>query len=94
MERNLALVQRLESAAARLGCTPAQLALAWVLARGNDVIPIPGTKRVRYVEENAAAASVALTPADVAELDAAFPPDGAAGDRYNETMERLVDRSR
>src|SRR5580765_8226885 len=97
---NLALIQRLETMAQRgpgpsgpgSRCTPAQLALAWLLAKGNDVVPIPGTKRVKYVEENVAAASMELTEAEVDELEATFTPDAAAGDRYNEAMGRLVDR--
>jgi aryl-alcohol dehydrogenase-like predicted oxidoreductase len=101
LDSNLALVQRLEAmASSRLGpsgpnsrCTPAQLALAWLLAKGPDVVPIPGTKRVKYVEENAGAADVHLTAQEVAELEATFTPDAAAGERYTEAMGRLVDRS-
>jgi aryl-alcohol dehydrogenase-like predicted oxidoreductase len=70
-----------EIAAAR-GCSPAQIALAWVLAKGDDVVPIPGTKRRRYLEENAAAVDVRLEPADLASLDEAFPRGAAAGERY------------
>jgi aryl-alcohol dehydrogenase-like predicted oxidoreductase len=91
---NLTLVTRLETVAARKQCSPAQLALAWLLAKGNDIVPIPGTKRVKYVEENTAAADVNLTAADVADLEATFTPDAAAGNRYNEAMGRLVDTSR
>ena len=93
-DRNLALVARLEAMAQKKRCTPAQLALAWLLAKGDDIVPIPGTKRVKYVEENAGAASVQLTAAEVAELESTFTPDAAAGDRYNEAMGRLIDRSR
>ncbi len=82
LERNLAIVAVVESFAAEKGVTPAQLALAWVMARGEDVVPIPGTKRLRYLDENLAAAAVKLTAADVARLDAAVPPGMAAGDRY------------
>jgi len=92
LDRNLALVKTLESMAARKRCTPAQLALAWLLAKGSDIVPIPGTKRVKYVEENAAAADVALSAADVEELERTFTPDAPAGDRYNESMARLIDR--
>ena len=92
LDRNLVLVQRLEGMAASKRCTPAQLALAWLLAKGNDIVPIPGTKRVKYVEENAAAASIQLTKAEVDELETTFTPAAAAGDRYNEAMGRLVDR--
>ena len=93
LDHNVALVQRLEAMAATKRCTPAQLALAWLLAKGNDIVPIPGTKRVKYVEENAGAAAIELTKGDVAELEATFTPAAAAGDRYTEAMGRLVDRS-
>jgi aryl-alcohol dehydrogenase-like predicted oxidoreductase len=63
-------------------CTPAQLALAWVLARGEDVVPIPGTKRRTYLEDNVGALDVELTPDDLEQLDREFPPGVAAGDRY------------
>ena len=82
LRRNLDLVERVQEIAAEKGCTPAQLALAWVLSRGDDVVPIPGTKRRSYLEENAAAVDVALTDADVARLEAAFPVGVAQGDRY------------
>jgi aryl-alcohol dehydrogenase-like predicted oxidoreductase len=80
--RNVALVTRIEQLARAKGCTPSQLALAWVLAQGDDIVPIPGTKRVRYLEENAAAAAVRLTAAELAAIDAASPKNVAAGDRY------------
>ena len=73
---------RVEEIAAEKGVTPGQLALAWVLAQGDDVVPIPGTKRRAYLEENAAAADVELTDDDLRRLDEAFPPGAAAGDRY------------
>jgi aryl-alcohol dehydrogenase-like predicted oxidoreductase len=81
-QRNRDLAERVQELAAQKGCTPAQLALAWVLARGDDVVPIPGTKRRRYLEDNAGASDVELSADDLAELDAVFPPDAAAGDRY------------
>jgi aryl-alcohol dehydrogenase-like predicted oxidoreductase len=81
-DRNLRVVERLEEIARAVGCTPAQLALAWVLAQGEDVIPIPGTKRVKYLEENAAAADIRLTPLQLTRLDEAAPPGIAAGARY------------
>ena len=90
--RNLALVRTFTSKAEALGCTPAQLALAWVLAKGGDLVPIPGTKRVSCVDDDMAAASVTLSAADVEALDAAFPPGAASGDRYNAAMASLVDR--
>ncbi|MGV9771289.1 aldo/keto reductase [Streptosporangium sp. NPDC003464] len=80
--RNEELVSEVRRIADEVGCTPAQLSLAWLLTRGEDVIPIPGTKRLRYLEENAAAADVTLTPGQLAELDAAVPAGAALGDRY------------
>jgi aryl-alcohol dehydrogenase-like predicted oxidoreductase len=81
-EQNLVIVDNLRELAARLDVTPAQLALAWVLHRGPDVVPIPGTKRVRYLEENLSALDVTLSADDLAELDAVVPDGGAAGARY------------
>jgi aryl-alcohol dehydrogenase-like predicted oxidoreductase len=81
-QRNLDLVERVQELAASKGCTPGQLALAWALSRGDDVVPIPGTKRRSYLEENAAADDVELSADELADLDAIFPPDVAAGDRY------------
>ncbi len=80
--RNLALVDRVRELASAKGCTPGQLALAWVLSRGDDVVPIPGTKRRTYLEENVAAAEVVLGPDDLGLIDEVFPPDAAAGTRY------------
>ena len=80
--KNIALVTRIEQLARAKGCTPSQLALAWVLAQGDEIVPIPGTKRVRYLEENAAAADVRLTAAELAAIDAASPKNVAAGERY------------
>jgi aryl-alcohol dehydrogenase-like predicted oxidoreductase len=80
--KNLELVARIEELARAKQCTPSQLALAWVLAQGRDIVPIPGTKRVRYLEENAAAAAVTLSTADLDAIDAAFPKGATAGDRY------------
>jgi aryl-alcohol dehydrogenase-like predicted oxidoreductase len=82
LKRNLALVDRVREIAGRVGCTPVQLALAWLLAQGEDIIPIPGTKRIKYLEENAAAADIGLDQDTVAELSAAVPQGAAAGDRY------------
>ena len=81
-ERNIELVHELERMAADKGCTAAQLALAWVLAQGEDVVPIPGTKHVRYLEENVGAVEVELTGDELRILDEAFPAGAAAGDRY------------
>ncbi|MBA3782403.1 MAG: aldo/keto reductase [Nocardioides sp.] len=84
LDANLALVDRIGEIATAKGCTPGQLALAWVLAQGDDVVPIPGTKRVKYLEENVAAADVTLTADDLAALDAAVPRDAVAGARYGD----------
>ncbi len=81
-QRNLDLVARVEEIAAEKGRTPAQIALAWVLSRGDDVVPIPGTKRRRYLEENAEAADVELTDEELERLGQAFPQGAAAGERY------------
>jgi aryl-alcohol dehydrogenase-like predicted oxidoreductase len=82
IEANLGLVRRVDELAKDKGTTPAQLALAWVLSRGDDVIPIPGTKRRSYLEQNAAATEVELSPADLEEIEDAVPKGAAAGDRY------------
>jgi aryl-alcohol dehydrogenase-like predicted oxidoreductase len=78
--------------ARRKDATPAQVALAWLLHKGDDIVPIPGTKRRRYLEENAGGASLALSPAEVAELDRALAPDVVAGPRYNERMMAFINR--
>src|SRR3954466_2223199 len=90
LARNQELVKKVEALAAEKGCTSGQLALAWVLAQGDDVVPIPGTKRVRYLEENVAALEVELTAKDVAALETAVPREAVAGDRYGDmsTIER------
>jgi aryl-alcohol dehydrogenase-like predicted oxidoreductase len=80
--RNLELVARIKQIAADKGCTPGQLALAWVLAQGEDVVPIPGTKRRRYLEENVQATEIELTDEDLARIEEAAPAGAAAGDRY------------
>ena len=80
--RNLELVDRVREIAAEKGVTATQLALAWVLAQGEDVVPIPGTKRVRHLEENAAAANLELDKEDLDRLDQVVPVGVAAGDRY------------
>jgi len=80
--KNLELVAHVEAIAARKGHTPAQIALAWLLAQGQDVVPIPGTKRVAYLEENANALRVELSPEELAELNAIFPQGAASGERY------------
>jgi aryl-alcohol dehydrogenase-like predicted oxidoreductase len=80
--RNRALVEKVEKLAGERGILPAQLALAWVLAQGTDIVPIPGTKRRKYLEQNAGAVDITLTPAELDELNSAFPPEVAAGTRY------------
>jgi aryl-alcohol dehydrogenase-like predicted oxidoreductase len=81
-KRNRELADRVKQLAAEKGCTPAQLALAWVLSRGEDVVPIPGTKRRSYLEQNAAATEITLDDEELQRLDEAFPPGAAAGERY------------
>ncbi len=92
LRRNLRIVEGIDKLARSKGCKPAQLALAWVLSRGEDVIPIPGTKRRTYLEENVNALKVALTPADLAELDRIAPVGAAAGARYPEWSMAAVNR--
>ena len=89
---NLALVDRVRALAADKQCTPAQLALAWVLSRGEDIVPIPGTKQRKYLDENAGALAIELEASDLAALEAVFPQHAAAGARYPEPMQRLVGR--
>jgi aryl-alcohol dehydrogenase-like predicted oxidoreductase len=81
-KKNLELVASVERLAKEKGCTPSQLALAWVLAQGDFIVPIPGTKRRRYLEENVGAAGVTLTDSDRAQIDAVFPLGAASGARY------------
>jgi aryl-alcohol dehydrogenase-like predicted oxidoreductase len=81
-QKNLDLVEKVKEIANEKGITASQLALAWVLSRGEDVVPIPGTKRVKYLEENVGAVDVELTDEDLRRLDEAFPHGVAAGDRY------------
>jgi len=91
-DRNLALVRHVEALAQRKRCTPAQLALAWLLARGDDIVPIPGTKRVRYLEENLGALNLEITPDDLRRIDEIAPKGVAAGERYPEGGMRAVNR--
>jgi aryl-alcohol dehydrogenase-like predicted oxidoreductase len=88
LERNLGLLDKVEELAEEKGCTTGQLAIAWVMAQGDDVVPIPGTKRRSYLEENVAAAAIELTDDDLARIDAEVPE--AAGERYNESGMRAV----
>jgi aryl-alcohol dehydrogenase-like predicted oxidoreductase len=82
-QKNLDLVNKIEELAAAKGCTPSQLALAWVLAQGNDIVPIPGTKRAKYLDENLGALDVQLTPGELEQIDAILPAGAATGDRYH-----------
>ena len=88
--KNLALVDKVKELAARIGCTPGQLALAWVLAQGNDIVPIPGTKRRIYLEENVRALDLRLGKDHLAELDAIFPIGAASGTRYAEGSMKML----
>lgn len=90
--RNLELVAQIEKMAEQKGCAPAQLALAWVLGQGDDLVPIPGTKRRSYLDENIGALGVTLTDADKAEIDAILPPGAAAGTRYPEAAMAMLGR--
>ncbi len=91
-QKNLDLVARVEEIAKQKGCKPSQLALAWVLAQGDDIVPIPGTKRRKYLEENAAALNVQLTPDELRSLTEVFPQGAASGQRYTEQMMKAVNR--
>ena len=92
-DKNLGLVKQLKVFAAMKAATPSQMALAWILAKGDNIAPIPGTKRVSYLESNVAASEIILSPADVAQLEALFPPDTAVGERYSEQMAKWVDHT-
>jgi len=91
-DRNLKLVAEVQRLAKQKGCTPAQLALAWVLAQGNDIVPIPGTKRRKYLEENLAALDVQLSADDLKQIDSVAPKNVAAGERYPSHMMSAVNR--
>jgi len=91
-QRNLDLVKGVEEIAREKRCTPAQLALAWVLAQGDDIVPIPGTKRRKYLQENVGALDVDLTSKDLARIDAVAPRDAFVGSRYPEAMMKLLSR--
>ena len=93
LQRNLELANRIREMAAEKGCTAAQLALAWVLSRGEDIIPIPGTKRRKWLEENIAALKVTLTAKDLQRLEAIAPKGVAAGERYGEAMMNFMRKS-
>jgi aryl-alcohol dehydrogenase-like predicted oxidoreductase len=90
-EKNIRLVRGLLEAADQLNCTAAQLALAWILVQGEDLVPIPGTTKIRHLEENIASLEIELSDEDLAELSRLFPPGAAAGDRYFEAGMQLLD---
>lgn len=89
-QKNLDIVKKVEAIARKKRCAASQLALAWVLAQGSDIVPIPGTKHIKYLEENAKAVDIVLTAEELKEIDAAFPPDIAAGTRYPEASMRAL----
>jgi aryl-alcohol dehydrogenase-like predicted oxidoreductase len=89
-QKNLDLVARVEEIARRKHCTPAQLALAWLLAQGNDIVPIPGTKQRRYLDENVESLKIELTPADLGWIEEVAPKGAASGDRYHEAGMRTI----
>jgi aryl-alcohol dehydrogenase-like predicted oxidoreductase len=89
---NLALVEKVRELAAAKKCSAAQLALAWLLSQGDDIVPIPGTKRRKYLDDNAGSLEISLSAAELAALDAAFPQQAAAGARYPDTMQKLSGR--
>jgi aryl-alcohol dehydrogenase-like predicted oxidoreductase len=91
-ERNIQLVREVERLASEKGCTTAQLALAWVLAQGDDIVPIPGTRRIKYLDENIGALQMKLTAVDLKRLDEIMPPGAAAGPRYPERSMASVNR--
>jgi aryl-alcohol dehydrogenase-like predicted oxidoreductase len=94
LRRNAELVKRVEAIAKEKGCTAAQLALAWLLAKGENIVPIPGTKRRKYLEQNAAAAAINLSAAEMKNIEAAIPAEAVAGRRYPEDMMKRVDTGR
>jgi aryl-alcohol dehydrogenase-like predicted oxidoreductase len=91
LQKNLDLVKKVEEIAREKKCTASQLALAWVLAQGDDIVPIPGTKRVKYLEDNAGAVDVDLSTDDLAQIERVMPKGAVAGQRYNESMMQLID---
>ncbi len=91
-EKNLELVRHIQALAAEKGCTPSQLALAWVMAQGNDMVPIPGTKRREFLEENIGAINVTLTRQDLARIDEIAPKGAAAGERYGAEAMKVLGR--
>ena len=91
-KKNIEMANHVKTIAAKKNCTPAQLVLAWVLAQGEDIVPIPGTKRLKYLEDNLGAVQVKLTQSELQEIDRVLPPDAAAGSRYPEAMMGMIGR--
>lgn len=91
-EHNVRLAERVEALAQDKGVAPATLAIAWVMAQGHDMVPIPGTKRRSYLEQNAAAAGLTLTGGDLEQIEAATPKGAAIGDRYHSSMMSFLNR--
>jgi aryl-alcohol dehydrogenase-like predicted oxidoreductase len=91
--KNLELVEKVKAIATEKGVTPSQLALAWLLAQGDDIVPIPGTKRRSYLEENVAATAIALSPDDLRRIEAVAPKGIAAGERYAAEHMSAVDKA-
>ncbi len=91
-QKNLDLVARIKEMATEKGCTPAQLALAWVLAQGEDIVPIPGTEQRQHIKENVGALDVEITPEDLERLEEIAPKGAAAGERYSEAGMAAVNR--
>jgi aryl-alcohol dehydrogenase-like predicted oxidoreductase len=91
-QKNLDLVRKIEALAQARGCTPGQMALAWVVAQGRDIVPIPGTKRIKYLDENLGALDVRLTADDLRQIDTAFPAGATAGERYTPQAMQAVNR--
>ena len=91
-QKNLELVKKVEEIAERKNCTTGQLALSWVMAQGEDIVPIPGTKKIKYLEENAEALNIRLTMAELTEINDAFPKGAASGLRYPEAAMKLINR--
>jgi aryl-alcohol dehydrogenase-like predicted oxidoreductase len=91
-QKNVALVKKIEQLAAARSCTPSQFALGWVLAQGNDIVPIPGTKRTKYLDDNLASVNVRLNGEELAQIDAVLPIGAASGERYHTQAMKAIDR--
>lgn len=91
-DANMRAASLVQEMARKKQAKPGQIALAWLLHKGDDIVPIPGTKRRSYLEENIAAVAIELTPEEMTQLDRALPPEAVAGQRYSERMMAMVDR--